>query len=105
MLALFPELLRAGLAADGGANPSKFKRLRTSFELRGVFGPGKGVRLPQGRWAGLGVTLRKSAKLNCCPGVEIRDGSAACCAGGVDGRKSAICPFPPMFAGVGEFAR
>lgn len=81
----------------GGANESKFSRRRASFDARGVLA-GPGVRLPKAPCAGLGVTLTKSEKFNCWPGVLkpamkppppgvfiMEDGRAAMLEGGVDG--------------------
>lgn len=48
----------------GGTKASKFKPLLAALAAAGVlFKPG--VRPPHGAWAGDGVTLTKSAKLNC----------------------------------------
>lgn len=104
-----------GLFMSGGTRLSKFNDFRAVL-MSGVLDMFPGVRPPQGRWAGLGVTLTKSAKLNCCPGVPklgkapppgvgVNDGKAAYWLGGVDGGKSRVCALVLILAGVGEFAR
>ena len=107
----FP-LLRLGLPS-GGNNESKFNLRRASFAARGVLAK-LGVLLP--KFAGLGVTLTKSAKLNGCPGVLnpamkppapgvdiIEDGRTCVFDGGVEGAKT--LDFAPGFAGDGDVAR
>lgn len=59
------------LDVGGGTKASKFKPLLAALAAAGVL-LRPGVRPPQGAWAGDGVTLTKSAKLNCWPGVEKR---------------------------------
>lgn len=102
------------LTGLGGARASKLSLLRTSLAVRGVRGRFvRGVRelvllLDQPLWAGLGVTLTKSAKLKGweCVGVERSWKGMACWVGGVEGRKSVwVVGLPLMVAGVGELAR
>lgn len=64
-----PPPVSADDAIGGGTKASKFKPLLAALAAAGVL-LRPGVRPPQGAWAGEGVTLTKSAKLNCWPGVE-----------------------------------
>lgn len=104
-----------GLSASGGTRLSKFRPLLAPLE-RGVLERLPGVRPPRGRCAGLGVTLTKSAKLNCWLGVPklantpplgvgVKDGKAAYWLGGVDGGRSRDCALLLTLAGVGELAK
>ena len=95
----------------GGIRVSKFNLLLASFAARGVLAM-PGVRLPNAPWAGLGVMLTKSAKLNWpgvlkppIPGVDIMDeGRAGFLEGGVDGAYIWDA-LGPGFAGDGDVAR
>ncbi len=66
-----PPLCMLELVIGGGTKASKFRPLRAALAAAGVL-LSPGVLPPHGAWAGDGVTLTKSAKLNCCPGVEKR---------------------------------
>ncbi|KAI4120509.1 MAG: hypothetical protein LQ347_007083, partial [Umbilicaria vellea] len=111
-----PTLLVLGLPL-GGTKVSKLRRFRASFAASGVLGR-PGVRLPNAPCAGLGVTLTKSAKLNCWPGVLkpamnpppvpgvviMDEGSARWLEGGVEGGKIRAWLLLGL-AGEGEVAR
>lgn len=105
--------------AEGGIKESKLSRRRASRAASGVFvGPGVRAQAPA-TCAGLGVMLRKSAKLRLVPGVArpnagnaaplppgvdiIEDGSGVDFVGGVEGGITRVRL--PGFAGVGELAR
>lgn len=105
--------LRLGLVA-GGIKVSKLSRLRAELTARGVLAVA-GV-FGHCAWAGLGVTLQKSAKLKLLEGVlgnpkrpvlpgvfMMEDGRGVDLGGGVDG--AIICVRFELPAGVGEVAR
>lgn len=100
----------------GGTRESKFSLRRASLAARGVLAMA-GVRHPNAPWAGLGVTLTKSAKLKfwfgvlrpypngAAPGVVITDdGKTPGLEGGVVGGKM-IRDLIAALAGEGEVAR